>query len=419
MNNRKIYTPEGFNDILHNECFSKRNIENNIRRLFRISGYKEIESPTVEYYDVFYKENDLISQETMFKFVDQYGRILVLRPDMTIPSARITATKFKEQKFPLKHFYIGNTYKYDEIGGGKQKEFTQAGVEIFGVDKPEADAEVIISAINALKTAGLEKFQIDIGQIDFFKGLIEEANLSEESVEKVRLLIDRKDYFGVEKVISQYSIRDEAKQLILDLPKLFGSVQVIDKVEKITKNERAYNALENLRSIIEIIDDYGLSDYVSVDLGLVPNFNYYSGAVFKGFTYGVGFPILSGGRYNDILANFGDNRSATGFALGINLIMMALDRQNIKAEKPQTDSIVCYNNSGRKMAFKIVEQLRKQGLTIELDLTGRELEYLKEYAKENQIGGMIFVSGAEDVEIHNLENDSVTKTSITELIKSF
>lgn len=414
----KIYTPEGVQDILQNECFFKKNLEDRIRKVFRSSGYYEVETPIVEFYDVFSTEENIIPQETMFKFFDQQGRILVLRPDITIPIARVAATKLKDAAYPLRISYIGNAFKYNELGGGKQKEFTQAGVEIIGVNTPEADAGVIATAIDAVKATGLENFQIDIGQVEFFKGLMEETGLSAEETEKMRVLIDRKDFLGIEELVEEHNIRDDLKELILDFPKLFGSTDVIDRVEKYPINERSIKALNNLRSIINILDDYGLSKYVSVDLGMVQSLNYYSGTIFRGFTYGVGFPILSGGRYDRLVEKFGKSSPATGFSMGINMVMMALDRQKIEFEKPRVDTLVCCSEEGRKTAFRICETLRKQGLVVEMDINGGDFEAARNYAGLKGIGGILKVLDDENIEVHNLEKDEVSKVTISELLKA-
>lgn len=418
MTEWKIYTPEGIQDILQNECFFKRNLEDRIRKVFRSSGYYEVETPIVEFYDVFSTEENIIPQETMFKFFDQQGRILVLRPDITIPIARVAATKLKDAAYPLRISYIGNAFKYNELGGGKQKEFTQAGVEIIGVNTPEADAGVIATAIDAVKATGLENFQIDIGQVEFFKGFMEETGLSDEETEKMRVLIDRKDFLGIEELVKEHSIRDDLKELILNLPKLFGSTDVIDRVEKYPINERSIKALNNLRSIVKILDDYGLSKYVSVDLGMVQSLNYYSGTIFRGFTYGVGFPILSGGRYDRLVEKFGKSSPATGFSMGINMVMMALDRQKIEFEKPRVDTLVCCKEEGRKTAFQICETLRKQGLVVEMDINGGDFDAARNYAVLKGIGGILKVLDDENIEVHNLEKNEVSKVTISELLKA-
>ncbi len=412
----KIYTPEGVQDILFEDCFTKRSLEHKIRNLFTSCGYSEIETPTLEFYDVFSADSDITPQETMFKFFDQQGRILVLRPDITIPVARVSATKYRDMQHPLKISYIGNTFKYNELGGGKQKEFTQAGIEVLGAGKPEADAEVIATAITALKEAGLENFQIDIGQVEFFKGLMEETGLAHQQTEQMRVLIDRKDYLGIEELVQEHNIKSELKELIFSLPGLFGSFDVIDRVEKLTGNKRSLMALENLRQVLNILEDYGFSKYVSVDLGMVQSLNYYTGIIFKGFTYGVGFPILSGGRYDTLVEKFGKTCTAVGFSLGINMVMTALDRQKISTAKPLTDSLICYEAEGRKRAFDICGELRKQGLTVEMDISGKDMESLRKYAAARGIGGILRVLDDKRIEIINIESGDSTFTSIDELL---
>jgi ATP phosphoribosyltransferase regulatory subunit len=247
---------------------------------------------------------------------------------------------------------------------------------------------------------------------------MEETGLSEQDTEQMRARIDSKDYLGIEELVKAYSMREDLKELILSLPGLFGSSDVIDKVKKVTVNKRSLDALENLRQVLEILEDYGLSKYVSIDLGMVQSLNYYSGIIFRGFTYGVGFPICSGGRYDNLVEKFGMECPATGFSLGINMIMMAIDRQKINSEKPQTDSFISYGSAGRKTAFQVCEELRKQGLNVEMDITTGDMESAREYAQSKGIGGIIFITDSENIEIHNIETGEITKTSMSELLKA-
>lgn len=417
MSNWKIYTPEGVQDILFNECFAKKNVETSIRELFRAWGYMEVETPSIEFFDVFSDEEGKSAQESMFKFFDGQGRILVLRPDLTIPIARLAATKLKDTKNGQRVFYIGNTFRYNTTGGGRQKEFTQAGVELLGYSTPLADAEAITTAINAMLEAGLENFQIDIGQVEFFRGLMEETGLSSIEIEQMRSLIDSKDYLGVEELVKSHNIKQELKELILNLPGLFGNVDVIDKVEKLSLNEKSVAALENLRSVLEILSDYGLSKYVSVDLGMVQGLDYYTGIIFRGYTYGVGFPIVSGGRYDKLMDRFGKNCSATGFSLGINFLMSALDRQKIESKKPSIDTLVIAEKEGRKSSITICKALRDQGMSVEVYLGNDSFDSACKYALSKNIGGVIRVVDEDRIEMKNLASNEVIKTSISELIK--
>lgn len=417
MSKWKIYTPDGVQDILYEDCYLKRNLEQKLRTLFGSCGFCEVETPTIEFYDVFSSDEGAMPQESMFKFFDQQGRILVLRPDITIPVARITATKYRDGAYPLRFSYMGNVFRYNDYGGGKQNEFTQAGIEVLGVNTPESDAEVISIAIQSLKAAGLESFQIDVGQAEFFNGLMEETGLCGEDVEQVRTLIDRKDYVGLEEFLKKRDFRNDLKKLISDLPGLFGSTGVIDTAEAVNLNSRSRDALCNIRQVFEILEDYGLGQYVSVDLGMLRGLAYDTGIIFRGFTYGVGFPILTGGRYDRLVGEFGRDCPATGFSLGVNMLMMALQRQKIQTERPGIDSFVCYSRQGRKTAFELCAQLRGQGLAVELDISGSTVEAAKERAASKNIGGVINIVDGDTVEIHYIQSGEVTTVRIDELLK--
>ncbi|NLM28358.1 MAG: ATP phosphoribosyltransferase regulatory subunit [Clostridiaceae bacterium] len=398
MKRWNIYTPDGMQDILFDRCYVKRDLENKLRELFLVSGYREVETPTVEFFDVFSGDQNLIPQESMFKFTDQQGRILVLKPDMTIPVARIAATKLKDNIWPVKCCYIGNTFSYDELGGGKQKEFTQAGVEILGVKSPEADAEVIALAVQALQLSGLEEFQIDIGQVDFFRGLMEESGLSPAETEEIRELIDRKDFVGVEHLVNSHAMPDEIKDIVLNLPGCFGSKELIEEFERRNITGKALKALEYLKNVLDILDDWGYGKYVSVDLGMVQSMNYYTGIVFRGFTYDVGFPVLSGGRYDNLIIKFGKDCPATGFSLGVNMVLTALERRRKLPAAPAGGYFILYRREGRKKAFSILNKLKNDNIKAELDISGMNVEKAKIYAKSKGFDKIILVINEEDTE---------------------
>lgn len=402
MKRWNIYTPEGMQDILFERCHMKRKLESRLRELFIKSGYSEIETPSIEFFDVFSGEQSLIPQEGMFKFTDQQGRILVLRPDMTIPIARVAATKLKDNLWPVKCCYIGNTFSFNELGGGKQKEFTQAGVEILGIKSPESDAELIALAIQSLQIAGIDEFQIDIGQVDFFRGLMEQSGLSAAEAEEVRELIDTKDFVGVEQLVNRHPIPSDLKELILNLPRYFGSKDLIDELEKRNVSGKALKALEYLKEVLAILNDWGLGEHVSIDLGMVQSMNYYTGIVFRGFTYGVGFHVLSGGRYDSLMQRFGRECPATGFSLGINMIMTALERQKKLPGIPGGGSYIIYHPAGRKKAFSIYSELKRNGGIAELDISGMDVDRAKVYAKSKRMDKVIIVESENSVEAIDL-----------------
>ncbi len=380
MKRWNIYTPEGVQDILFESCRQKRLLESKIRRVFKLNGYREIETPTIEFYDTFGGERGLINQESMYKFCDSKGRLLVLRPDLTVPVARVAATKLKDEVLPLKCCYMGNTFSFDELGGGRQNEFTQAGCEILGINSPEADAEVVAMAIETVRATGIDEFQIDIGQVGFFKGLMAESGLSDDEIEEVRELIDQKNLVAVEQVMDRHNVKDPIKRIILDLPRLFGSKDILGEISYKNIGKVATRAIENIKAVLEILEDRNLSQYVSLDLGMVQSLNYYTGIVFRGYTYGVGFPILSGGRYDKLVSKFGKDCEATGFSLGINMVMVALERQKKQSGQESGGVFVTYEKNARKLASDYCRQLIDNDCIAEMDIMQMAPEESKKYA---------------------------------------
>lgn len=413
MKRWKTHTPEGVLDVLENECAVKRSVEDGIMQTFKSSGYFEVQTPTFEFYDVFSDEGSEIDQSSMFKFFDRNGRILVLRPDLTTPIARICATKYGDFTSPKRISYVGSAYRDgDTVAGAIQKEFTQAGIELIGNSSPEADAEVIATTIRALLMCGLEEFQIDIGQAEFFKGIMEQTGLDEETTELIRRLIDQKSFVAVGELADGYKIDKDLKELILELPNLFGGIEIIEGIKTKPLGERARAALDNLIEIYSILEDYGYEKYVSIDLGMVQGLNYYTGVIIKGFTYGVGFPVCGGGRYDNLIGEFGREMSATGVAIGIERVISALNHKKIEFETPAVHTLVCYD-AERSTAFKIADGLRKSGLCVEMWLGGGNVE---EYAKSRGIGGIVKVVDRDSIDIINLHDGETIRTSIFDLL---
>ncbi len=417
MNDWKLYTPDGVQDLLFDQCFLKRNMEQNIREHLRRGGYYELETPSLEFYDAFSSGAGIIEQEVMYKLVDQEGRLLVLRPDLTIPAARVYATKLKNAALPVKLFYIGNAFKYNAAGGGRSKEFTQAGLEIIGAPGAAADAEAIAEAILLAKAVGLEDFQIDIGQVEFFKGIVEEAGFNSEEREEIRQVVDRKDYAQLEHLLGQKSLPSHLYELLLGLPKLFGDTEVLDKAVLCARNERALRAIQNLREILTILEEYGLRQYVSIDLGMVNSLHYYTGTIFKGFTYGIGFPFLSGGRYDTLIGNFGDAAAATGFSLGLNLVMQALSRQGQESPDWHFDAFVGYQGSARKEAIRTASYFRELGISTRLDLSGFAEDEALEYAAASSCKMFVYLRSDETVRYCNFNKGTDTSFDFSTMME--
>jgi ATP phosphoribosyltransferase regulatory subunit len=203
LNSWKRHIPEGSRDILFEDCSNKIEIISALRKLYMSTGFLEVISPTLEFYDVFQGDTISIEQGKMYKLFDNAGRILVLRPDMTMPIARIVATKLRDSLYPLRICYSGNIFRMNENWDGKISEMTQSGIEIIGSEGAKADAEVIITAIQALLALGLKKFELELGQAEFFKGLIEDIELDEVEMERLRGLVENKNFGALREFIEE------------------------------------------------------------------------------------------------------------------------------------------------------------------------------------------------------------------------
>ncbi len=359
MEKYKKHVPDGVEDCLPAECYIKKTIEGALRQVFILSGFDEIETPTYEHIDVFQSGVGSYIQESMIKFVDSNGRILVLRPDLTVPIARVAATKFDGKAQRL--FYIQNSFAAAEPAIGKAGEFTQAGIELIGDGSDFADAEVIALAVKSLKTAGLNSFTVDIGQVSFFKALIGEAKLKDSEIDLLRHAVDAKDKMAIEALSKQFGLSETLTEQLTALTDLFGGSEVFEKALKVSQSKECVDAVENLRKAYTLLNDFGLSEYITIDLGMLHDIDYYSGIIFRGLATGIGFPVVSGGRYDGLLGKFGKAAPATGFALGIKRVMIAMERQGLLGGYYETDAVISCDTSMSGKAYAFAEAMRKQG----------------------------------------------------------
>ncbi|WP_123054021.1 ATP phosphoribosyltransferase regulatory subunit [Clostridium sp. JN-1] len=386
MANWRRYIPEGTKDTLFEECSKKIYIENILRKTYVESGFMELKSPTLEFYDVFNIENTTLPQEKMYKLFDNQGRILVLKPDMTIPIARIAAAKLNEAPHPLKLCYTSNIYRVNESLHGNNNEITQSGIEIIGVKSLKADVEAIIIGIRSLLNCGLKDFKIELGQAEFFKAVIEETNLEDEKKEKLRKSIESKNFTTLSELleVERKNIDGKVLNVLREMPGLFGGIEILDKAEKLTlDNEMAQAALNSIRKVYAVIESIGLSSYLSIDLGMVQDLNYYTGIIFRGYTHGVGGNILTGGRYDNLITQFGDNEPATGFAIDVDSVLSALDDSNQTFEDKRTKVLICYGSDSFKEAYEKALELRNKGIIAEVSSFDNNIEAANYAEKKN------------------------------------
>ena len=366
----KKQIPEGVQDLLPAACFHKRQLEIALRRSFFLHGYDEIETPCLEYFDVFHNGVGGIAQEAMMKLQDASGRILVLRPDITTPVARLISSRLQQERMPMRLCYIGDAFEALIHNKGRQCEFTQAGVELIGAPGMQADAEVLGLAICSLIGCGLQAFQIDIGQIDFFIGLLEECGLTDDECEQLRQGVESKDLLSLEVAMKEMRIPADKREAILRMPMLFGGRDVIEEAAAMTSSEKCQRALTCVREVYDMLCEEGLEAYLSIDLGLVPSLQYYSGIVFRGVADGIGFAILKGGRYDPLLSEFDCARPATGFAIDVMRVLVALESQGALGVMPKTDLLVAYARPSHAKAMAYIEAQRHSGARVEVSFAG-------------------------------------------------
>ncbi len=413
MSDYKLHTPNGVNDILPRECAVKREIETTVRAVFASAGYGEAETPMFEYYDCYAGRSGQISQENLYKFFDEQGRVLALRPDFTTSIARMAATKETNSPAPLRYMYTGSVFRAEQTEGARRREFTQSGIELIGSCAAAADAEVIALAIEAVLSAGIEEVAMEIGQVAFFNGLAEQAGLSGAQAERLRDRIDSKDVVGIREILKNLPVDKPVKELIETLPYLFGDISVLDKARIDGLNETSKVALDNLRAIYDCLCDYGYEKYVSVDLGMLQSIDYYTGSIFKCYTHGVGFPICAGGRYDNLMGNFGAPKGAVGAAIGINRIMSALKRD----DDFNRGIVMTFAEKGaERNAHETAAVLRKNGYIVENYINGGEYADAVTLGKMRGIACIVRVFADGAAELYDMIKNETTRTTIDEFV---
>ena len=363
---RIFHTPEGVRDIYNGECSQKHHLQTEIRKVFDSYGYEEIETPSFEYFEVFSREVGTIPSKDLYKFFDREGNTLVLRPDFTPSVSRACATYFNPEYQVITLSYTGNTFINNSSYQGRLKETTQMGVERIGDDSAEADAELLAMTVECLLKAGLKEFQVSVGQVDYFKSLLQDANLDIEEEENLRSLISQKNYFGVEDLVRSQNIPESLEKAFLELPHLFGSSEILQKARSLTDNICAIKAVERLEEIYEILKIYGYEKYVSFDFGMLSKFQYYTGIIFQAYTYGTGEPVVKGGRYNNLLKHFGKPAASIGFGITVDNLLMALSRQKLSLPEKKAPVILTYTEANRREAILEAQKLRSEGTAVAL-----------------------------------------------------
>jgi len=414
------FIPEGVEDLHSTQYEIKENTIMKMKKIFKAYGYRQILTPTFEYYDLFSEKEGTIHKDEMFKIIDRDGKILVLRPDVTTPIARMVAANYKDFPGYLKFSYATNVFRVHDQQNVMKKEFTQTGIEYLGNDKPDSDAEVISLAIECLKSCGLEDFQIDLGQAGYFKGLMHKVDISPEERIQIRTLIENKNFVELDQLLKNLKLDVDFKNRISEIPYLYGRPEeVMKKARKYICNEEMERAIENLNSVYEILKTYGYEEYLIVDLGLLHHIHYYTGVIFKGYVNHYGKTILSGGRYDQLTKHYGSNMPATGFGLNIDQLLEAMKLYSIQEKvECSTDYLIIYTESTRQEGFKLGKKMRERGWIVETDLLEGDLEIHLQNAIARNIKYIALID-EDEVEILNVKTKERIKTTLLQFSEQF
>ena len=356
-----LHTPDGVRDIYGDELVLKNEIINKVYDTFHLNGFKDIETPTFEFFDVFSKDIGTIPSKELYKFFDKEGNTLVLRPDFTPSVARALAKYFKEEKGPLKFCYKGNTFINTSEYQGKLKETTQIGVEMVNENSIYADAQMICLVIDTLLATGLKEFVVSIGDTEFFKGLCSEANITEEIEINLREYISSKNFYMMKEYLANNDINSEIIDQFGYFSKTYLEIEDLKNLKDLVNNKNAIKALDRLLLLKDILSKKGYDKYIAFDLSMLSKYHYYTGIIFKAYTYGVGDAIIKGGRYDNLLEKFGKSASAIGFVVLADELLTSIMRTGHRNVELKKKVLITFKEDYLKADEKALE-LRKSGI---------------------------------------------------------
>ena len=323
-------TPDGTKDLLFGECDQRSQVTKTLKDLFTAQGYRRVMTPALEFYDVFGRAAKYLPKETMYKLTDHKGRLMVLCPDCTVPVARLTATRLKGMPMPLRLFYNHNIYRMFPELKGKSAEINQVGIELIGGERLRSDLEVVELAARSLDLIGGGKYRLELCHIGYFKAIMNSLDVDEELKEEIRYQIEQKNYASLTDILGEYK-DSKAARALLKLPRLFGGAEVFEKAYELFDENGAKESLDYLKGVYEYLQELGLGNKVIIDLGLVNLAEYYTGIIFRGYFQGIGEQVLSGGRYDMLLKEFGEDQCSIGFGINVDMASQKL--------KPMPESI--------------------------------------------------------------------------------
>ena len=376
-----LQTPRGTKDFLPRDARRKRWMEDTLLGLFGLWNYGEIITPTMEYHDAVCAGGATGLADNLYRFFEKEGELIALKPDATTPVARVVASRLKDEPKPIRLCYSTNVFRYGETHAQRRREFYQIGVELVGQGGYIADAEIIALAVQALQAVGLRDFRIDIGHVDYYDGILQHSTLSHNERRQIRGALLKKDYVALSQMLNSSGLDPAQRRLLKLLPDLRGGEDTLDEALDLATNPVSKKAVTDLIAIYNALKAYGLDGWVQVDLGMIKDIQYYTGMVLEAYTSEMGFTLGTGGRYDNLISQFGYQCPATGFALGVDRVMLALSRQGSWPPEGAVPVLCGINGHDLQLGWQVAETIRQKGHRVEMDVAIRDREELTEYAK--------------------------------------
>ena len=405
--------PTGVKDFLPVKAAKLDYLQNTLRGIYKSWGFRPVVPAVLEDLAVLELGLGTDLRERTFRFDDrQTGRLVAFPPDITPQVARIAATRMREMPLPFRLCYNGRVLRHAEQRLGKDRQIFQSGVELIGLSGPEADAEMIAMAVKCLQAVGATEFTIDIGQVEFLRGILDELPLDPVQSRAVRTAIAAKDSSGLQLLLKELPLTGQQRTELLALPRLYGGREILGQARQAVTNPASQKALDNLEKIIEVLAVYGVEEHITLDLGEIRGFDYHSGLIFQGFLSGFGRAVCSGGRYDGLTARYGFPAPATGFAFNLYNLLFALDRiLDVRAEEG-TDILLFSSGLDKAPAQRLAATLRDQGHSVARDIIERDQAASFDYARRMHYRYLLVLNASEE-ELNLIRTSDGKETRVT------
>ncbi len=358
--------PAGVQYFFDDEVRLRRHVEQQAMKVFAGWSYDEIIVPMFDYHDLFARGMGAERAERTYRFTDRDGALLALRPEMTSLVARTVATRFVQRERPIRLCYSGEVFRYDEPTERAAREFHQLGVEQIGQPSPTADIEVLLIAAELLTTIGLNEYRITLSHVDFFKGVANSLAMTEANRNQLRELIDRRNSIALDEFLQRNApeMTEERRQSFCQLTQIAGKADAISKARETLRNETSRTAIEQLAAIYDTLTALGLAEHFDIDFGEAGGLEYYTGPTFKVYVPGWGTEIGSGGRYDNLISNFGAAEPAVGFSFALDGLVGAQRHKQIQLAAEARQVIPLADNT--TLAFQEALALRANHQSVKI-----------------------------------------------------